>query len=253
MDSVRGPLEPQLDLSSLSWVHDELRRSLDAAHKSLRRFVKEQDALGASDVDVVDPAILRSARSSIHQGVGALELVGLPEAAAVLRSAEAVVQRYIGKPHKLTALAVEDIERSSFALLDFMGRLIAGKAVSALALFPQYRRLQELLGAERIHPADLWQVDWSWRVLPPDHKVAPIPADDDARAMFEAQLLRTMRGGEPQTTAAGMSDLCAGLGMASAGEAATLWKLAAAMFGAQAHGLLGFVVYSKRGAPGPSA
>jgi chemosensory pili system protein ChpA (sensor histidine kinase/response regulator) len=246
MDSVRGPLEPQLDLSSLSWVHDELRRSLEAAHKSLRRFVKEQESLGASDVDVVDPGILRSARASLHQGVGALELVGLPEAAAILRTAEAVVQRYIGKPQKLTALAVEDIERASFALLDFMARLIGGKSVSPLALFPQYRRLQELAGAERIHPADLWHTDWRWRGLPPDHKVLAIPADDDARAMFEAQLLRTMRGGEPHTTAAGMSDLCAGLGMAAQGEAATLWKLASAMFEAQAQGLLGFDVYSKR-------
>ena len=35
---------------------------LEAAHKALRRFVKETEALAGSDVDVVDPSVLRSAR-----------------------------------------------------------------------------------------------------------------------------------------------------------------------------------------------
>ena len=81
--------EPADDLSALAWVQDELRRTLEAAHKSLRRCLKEAEALGGSDVDTVDPAVLRSARSSLHQGVGALELVGLPSVAVVLRASEA--------------------------------------------------------------------------------------------------------------------------------------------------------------------
>ena len=56
MDSSRTavtPGEKAEDLSALAWVHEELRRSLDAAHKALRRFVKETEALGESDVDTV--------------------------------------------------------------------------------------------------------------------------------------------------------------------------------------------------------
>ena len=34
------------DLSALAWLHDELRRSLEAAHKSLRRYLKEAGAVG---------------------------------------------------------------------------------------------------------------------------------------------------------------------------------------------------------------
>ena len=83
------------DLSALAWVQEELRRSLETAHKALRRFVKETDALGSGDMDVIDPAVLRGARSQIHQGVGALELVGQPAAAMVLRASEAAVQRII--------------------------------------------------------------------------------------------------------------------------------------------------------------
>ena len=119
------------DLSALAWVHEELRRSLDAAHKALRRFVKEAETLASSDIEAVDPAVLRGARAQIHQGVGALELVGLPAAAMVLRASEAAVQRYVSKPHKLTTLVIDDIERASFALLDYLSRLLAGKALSA--------------------------------------------------------------------------------------------------------------------------
>ena len=33
------------DLSTLAWVHEELRRSLESAHKSLRRYLKEAEAV----------------------------------------------------------------------------------------------------------------------------------------------------------------------------------------------------------------
>jgi len=55
---------PTDDLSSIAWVHEELRRSLEAAHKSLRRFLKDAEAVTGSDIDSVDPGVLRAARSS---------------------------------------------------------------------------------------------------------------------------------------------------------------------------------------------
>ena len=72
MDSLRtasmtSDMETSDDLSALAWVHDELRRSLDAAHKALRRFVKDTEAMAGSDVDAVDPVVLRTARQQIHQ------------------------------------------------------------------------------------------------------------------------------------------------------------------------------------------
>jgi chemosensory pili system protein ChpA (sensor histidine kinase/response regulator) len=235
------------DLSALAWVHDELRRSLDAAHKALRRFVKETGALGGADLDAVDPAVLRNARSQIHQGVGALELVGQPAAAMVLRASEALVQRFVAKPHKLNALVVDDIEHASFALLDYLTRLLASKPVSTLSLFPQYRAVQEAAGADRVHPADLWAVDWQWRDLPADPSALPRRHDAATHAAIEAQLLPLMRASNPLPAAARMSGLCAGLGAgATQTQVATLWKLAAAVFEAQSHGLLGFDVFSKR-------
>jgi chemosensory pili system protein ChpA (sensor histidine kinase/response regulator) len=235
------------DLSALAWVHEELRRSLEAAHKALRRFVKETDALAGADLDAVDPSVLRNARSQIHQGVGALELVGQPAAAMVLRASEALVQRFVAKPHKLNSLVVDDIERASFALLDYLSRLLAGKQVSTLSLFPQYRAVQEAAGADRVHPADLWPEDWQWRELPADPSAQPLQHDAATQAAIEAQLLPLMRAADPGPTAGRMSDISAGLGAGAAQTPiATLWKLASAVFEAQAHGLLGFDVFSKR-------
>ena len=59
-------VESSDDLSALAWVQEELRRSLDAAHKSLRRFAKETEAMGQTDIDAIDPSVLRGARAQIH-------------------------------------------------------------------------------------------------------------------------------------------------------------------------------------------
>ncbi len=234
------------DLSALAWVQDELRRSLEAAHKSLRRYLKESEAMAGSDVDAVDPNVLRHARSQIHQGVGALELVGLSAAATLLRASEAAVQRLAAQPRRIDLHALEAVERGSFALLDYLARMLAGKPVSPVALFPQYRALQALAGATRVHPADLWPVDWQWRELPDDPKAQARTADAAARSAVEEQLLGLMR--TPQGPAAArMSDLFADLGSgASDLRLRTLWRLAAAFFEGQAQGLLVADAYSKR-------
>ena len=239
-------VESSDDLSALAWVQDELRRSLDAAHKSLRRFVKDTETMGETDIDAIDPSVLRGARAQIHQGVGALELIGLPTAANVLRASEAAVQRFVTKPHKLTPQAIDDIERASFGLLDYLARMLAGKPVSTLALFPQYRAVQEAAGADRVHPADLWPMDWQWRELPSDVTVPPRAADDASHTALEGQLLTLMRSTSARPAAARISELCAGLGAGASGQVATLWKLASGVFEAQAQGLLGFDVFSKR-------
>ena len=240
---------PTDDLSAIAWVQEELRRSLEAAHKSLRRFLKDAEAVTGSDIDSVDPGVLRMARSQIHQGVGALELVGLPAAAIVLRACESAVQRAVAKPLALTPDLVADLEHASFGLLDYLGRLLAGKHVSSLSLFPAYRAVQESVEAERVHPADLWPLDWRWREVASAGGVAAREADPTVRGELEGHLLSLMRGTQTLTAAAAMSEICAGLGAGSAHpQVRTFWNLAAGMFEAQHHGLLGFDVFTKRAA-----
>ncbi len=262
-DRVDSPVMRD-DLSALSWVQDEVRRSLELANKALRRYLKEQAQ--AVDLDSVDPAVLRQARSQLHQSVGVLELVGLGRAAEVLRAAEAALQRLSARPKLITPAAVEAIERGSFALLDFIARRLAGKPVSTLSLFPPYRALQELAGVTRAHPADLWSVEWCWRDLVPETGVPAATPDEATVGRIEADLLALMRGAPPGV-AARMAELFASLaaGVQALFDAddlpdppqtpaprpphprlATLWQLAAGFFEAQADGLLQPDAYSKR-------
>ena len=252
MDSETAAFDsaPGDDLSALAWVHGELRRSLETAHKALRRYLKDAEAASGGDLDVVDPSVLRSARSQLHQGVGALELVGLPAVADVLRASEGAVQRLVSKPALVNLAAVEVVERVSFALLDYLARLLARKPVSPVMLFPQYRAALQLAAADRIHPADLWKVDWQWLELPPDPRATPHLADDSARGAMETLVLALMR--EPTAaTLTAMSNLCADLGagarrLSNGAALGALWQMAAAVFEAQAQGLLDSDVYSKR-------
>jgi chemosensory pili system protein ChpA (sensor histidine kinase/response regulator) len=236
------------DLSALAWVHDEVRRSLEAAHKSLRRYLRESESSFMSDVDAVDPAVLRQARAQLHQAVGALELVGLPPATALLRASEAAVQRMIAKPALADLASVELIEKASFALVDFLARKLAGRPVPAVALFPQYRAVQALAGNDRAHPADLWLDDTAAAPAPVADAAASACALDDAlRMQAEAQTLALLR--RPAGAAARLSALYAGLGNGRAGQAdAGLWPLAAAFFEGLAQGLLPTDVYAKRAA-----
>ena len=248
-------LPVQDDLSALAWVNGELRRSLEAANKALRRFLKEAEAARGGDLDAVDPSVLRGARSQLHQGVGALELVGQPAVADVLRASEAAVQRMAAKPALVTGAAVDTVEKVSFAVLDFLARQLAGKPVSPVMLFPQYRAVLQLAGADRVHPADLWKQEWQWRELSHDATATPRNADDATRSEMETLTLAVMRqpvGDTARGPLDRMSDLCADLGagarMANEGGAqlGTFWQLAAAVFQAQAAGLLVGDVYVKR-------
>ncbi|MCF8203706.1 MAG: Hpt domain-containing protein [Methylotenera sp.] len=247
MDSSLRDSELPADLSPLAWVQEELRRSLESVHKTLRRLVRESGDNRATALGGEAPASqpLQQAAAQLHQVSGVLSLVGLPAGASVLRAAEAAVQRLAEKPLSVEAAAVDIIERADFALLAYMARLLAGNKTSSLALYPSYRALQDLNGADRIHPADLWQFDWSWRTIRAEADVAPRSAEA-VRAPFEAALLRHMREPSP-AHAANLSGLCAGLAASlPAGNSRTLWQLAAAVFEGQALKLIGSDAHTKR-------
>ncbi|HEX7689789.1 MAG TPA: hypothetical protein VF453_18935, partial [Burkholderiaceae bacterium] len=59
------------DLSALAWVADELRRTLENAHKALRRQQREfETAPPAPDTDGLALPALQQARTLFHQGAG---------------------------------------------------------------------------------------------------------------------------------------------------------------------------------------
>lgn len=243
--------EPDLavnDLGPLAWVLDELRKSLEGAAKALKRFVRDAEAARGSDLAAIDANQLRIARQQLHQAVGALEMVGLPGPALVLRAMEAAVQKFVQQPEQCSQDAAARIERASFALTEYLEGVLADKPVSAVSLFPQYREVQELVRADRIHPADLWPFEWRW--LEPELAAMAEPRnyDSGARALLDQSVLQLMKGKAPEA-ARNLKDLSLGFSARQADRQPRIfWKIAAAYFEAVEHDLLGSDLYVRRAA-----
>jgi chemosensory pili system protein ChpA (sensor histidine kinase/response regulator) len=248
-NSAAHELDPTVnDLGPLAWVLDELRKSLEGAAKALKRFVREAETARGSDLAALDASQLRIARQQIHQAVGALEMVGLPGPALVLRAMEAAVQKFVQQPEQCSQDAAARIERASFALTEYLEGVLADKPVSAVSLFPQYRDVQELVRADRIHPADLWSFEWRW--LEPALAVTAEPRnyDDSARAILDQSVLPLMKGRAPQA-AQNLKALSLGFSARQTERQPRIfWLVAAAYFEAVAHDLLGSDLYVRRAA-----
>src|SRR3978361_718732 len=77
------------DLSTLAWVADELRRTLDTANRALLRPLREfETAPPGTAFDGTAAVALQQARGLFHQGAGALDMVGQSEGARMLRASE---------------------------------------------------------------------------------------------------------------------------------------------------------------------
>ena len=235
------------DLGPLAWVQEELRKSLEAAVRLMRRFVLEAQEARESDLAALDTSPLRMAKQQLHQSAGALDMVDQPQVGLVLQAMEAAVQHYVQHPQDCTNAAVQTLEKTSFALLEYLDVVLAGKTVLPVALFTQYRDVQALHGQEgKVHPADLWPVERRLRepVLPVD--VPPVAYGAQARSVLDAAVLQVVKTAD-KAAAARLRQLSLGLAQ---GQGAvpwrTFWKVCAGFFDAMAHGLLKEDVYTKR-------
>lgn len=239
---------PNTDLGPLAWVFEELRKSLDAANKAIRRFVRENEQSRHGDLEAVDPAALRMARQQLHQAVGALEVVGLGAPAQVLRGMESAVQRFVQKPDTCDEQAAARVERASFALIEYLEAVLNHKAVQPVALFHQYREVLELAGAERVHPADLWDFDHRAIDVPAPLNTKALEVNPAVRSLFDRLTLLVVK---TQSAAAcqQLAKLCGGLSAAmEEPRQRTFWRVAAAFFESAGIQGLPFDVYVKRAA-----
>jgi hypothetical protein len=62
----------------------------------------------------------------------------------MLRAMEALAQKFVQRPELCSDDAAAKVERASFALTEYLEAVLKGKTVSPVALFPQYRDVQEL-------------------------------------------------------------------------------------------------------------
>ncbi len=241
--------DPVNDLGPLAWVFEELRKSLDSANKAIRRFIRESEQARHSDLESVDPGSLRVARQQLHQGVGALEMVGQAAPAQVLRAMEAAVQQFVQKPLSCTEPSAGKVEQASFALIEYLEALLNNKPVSPVALFFQYREVQELAKAERVHPADLWFVEHKGVELAAPEVAKPAKPDALFRSLFDRVVLLLIKSESP-AAAGQLARMSAALsaGAESSARVATFWRVSAGYFEAVAQKLVPLDVYAKRAA-----
>ncbi len=140
------------------------------------------------------------------------------------------------------------IEQALLAALQEAERPVGHELALAAELFPFYQAVLQLAGVDRAHPADLWPGRHSLLGLPSDPFAVPRGLDEEARLALEEALLKTLKQPDPEAFRA-MSDLCTALGEGAAGAQADLWKLAGAVYEAQADDLLPSDVYLKRMGP----
>ena len=190
------PTWERIDTGPLSWVMAELRGSLERSLESLRTFAKGSEDIGA----------LRLARSQLHQAHGALQLVDLEGVSLITEEVEHLFEGFEAQPQQADERAIELVGSAFRAVIQYLEELLEGAPHQPVRLFPSYRALLSLRGADRIHPADLFYPDLSIR--PPRHSILGKPLTPEEvsqqRAIFERALLVYLRDDKNREAAGDM-------------------------------------------------
>ena len=181
------------DTGPLNWVRGDIDAALQAALGHIQAFSVDADLSNA----------LRLARDDAHQATGALRMVGLEGAATLSATLESCLDdinesRLQANDEVLRALrnAIEGLQRWVKDLAD-------GRGSGELALFPLYKRLREMQGAERVFEGELFFPDLRSRAqaqvvnngLTQEELTAAVKA---SRAQFQRGLLAFLRNVEAE-------------------------------------------------------
>ncbi|WP_229414195.1 Hpt domain-containing protein, partial [Zemynaea arenosa] len=187
------------DTGPLSWVMAEIRDALSRSRASL-----EEAARQGADAQATS---LQHAKTHLHQAHGALQMVDVEGVGLMTQAAEDALERFKSGGLEVTPERVEVVGEGYQAVAEYLEELLAGAPQQPARLFPYYRALQEMLGAERVHPADLLLADLSGAVELPRHEATPNPDYAAYRVRFERSLLPFLKSGD----AAAAKGLCEAL------------------------------------------
>ena len=213
------------DSAPLEWVRGEIRSSLAEAAQQVRAFL----------VAKTDPTPLRAARDHLHQVNGALHMLDLRGVTQVVEASERLVALWESNPRDCLPSAVRSLEATFAAVRNYLDGLVRGRDEPPIRLYPYYREVLVLLGAPRIHPADLLFPDLT-RNPPADHiTVRPLSTDElrVRRVRYEEGLLRFLRDPENTLARSQMRDAVADLeGMPQRRSSRTFWWIVRGLFDA---------------------
>jgi chemosensory pili system protein ChpA (sensor histidine kinase/response regulator) len=99
---------------------------------------------------------LRHAKTYLHQAHGALQIVDVDGVAIITETIEDLLGRLDLGQLSLTPDIAQGIANAYQAVIEYLEELLSGAQHQPVRLFPYYKSLLEVRGAERIHPADLF-------------------------------------------------------------------------------------------------
>ena len=177
------------DTGPLSWVMGEIREALTRSKAALHEAVT-QDA-------ETQPTALRHAKAYLHQAHGALQIVDVDGVAIMTETVEDLFDRMDGGQLVLTQDIAQAIDNAYLALIEYLEELLSGAPHQPVRLFPYYRALLQVRGAERIHPADLFFPNLAIRPQLPAGPQAPEGIDYVMlRKRFERALLPFLKSSD---------------------------------------------------------
>ncbi|RBA25186.1 Hpt domain-containing protein [Herminiimonas fonticola] len=180
------------DTGPLSWVIAEIGEALTRSKVALGEALTQDPETQSTT--------LRHAKTYLHQAHGALQIVDVDGVAIITETVEDLFDRFESGQLTLTDDSVHAIAHAYQALLEYLEELLAGMPHQPVRLFPYYRSLLQVRGAERIHPADLFFPNLAIRPQFPAASIT-LSADDyvGLRKRFERALLIFLKEVDSET------------------------------------------------------
>ncbi|TFW34000.1 hybrid sensor histidine kinase/response regulator [Massilia horti] len=231
------------DTGPLSWVIGEVRDALASSGAAVR------DATARSLP--AQPTMLLHAKTHLHQAHGALQMVDVLGVGVLAEAAEQALDRFKDGALACTIDNAQPVLEAFQALSEYLEELMAGQPPQPLRLFPYHRALQELLGAQRVHPSDLMELDLSAEVDWPA-PTGPVTAPDYAacRARFEKALLpflKSLEADDQRSHAEALQEAIAPIAHAQQEpQARTFWQAMHSVTQLVAQGQLASDLYLKQ-------
>ena len=180
---------PSFDTGPLSWVIGEIREALGKSKAALLEAVGK-DETGQS-------TLLQHAKTYLHQAHGAFQIIDVDGVGMISETVEDLLDRLKGGQLLLSEEYATSIGNAYQAVIEYLDELLTGAQPQPVRLFPYYRSLLEVRGAERIHPADLFFPNLSIRPQLPNMAGPDERVDyTQLRQKFERALLPFLKTAE---------------------------------------------------------
>jgi chemosensory pili system protein ChpA (sensor histidine kinase/response regulator) len=194
----------EFDVGPLTWVKGEIEQAL----------AKAAEALGAYAANPMDSTQLKFCKTHLHQAHGALEIVGLEGVTKLTEESEHLLQALEDGSLQMSDTVKTVLTGAFSRLTEYLNELVDGSPHQPVRLFPAYKAVMELRGAERIVETDLFFPDLS--VRPPKREVADMPADMREyvlaqRRRFQMGLLRWLRNAADSAALKEMAEAVRGI------------------------------------------